>query len=787
MAKVDLHVHSRYSERPSMWFLNKIGAKESYTDPFTLYRLMKERGMDFVTITDHNRIDGAELLVERYPGDCFISVEATTYFPEDGCKAHLLVYGITREQFHKIQMLRENIYHLRDYLVEQNLPHSLAHATYAVNGRLTPDHLEKFLLLFNVFEGINGARLGYFNQQWMDILRRLTPEHLAQLEKKHGIHPVGKEPWIKGLTGGSDDHGGIFLGRTYTEAEAETPVEFLRAIQNRQTMPLGYQNDYKGLVYSIYKITYDHLEEMKIASQKSKNLFVSLSQQIFRPRRSTLKEKLFFFMRKKKRSDVLRDILERTLAGLREREQEDIRVKLDFLYDRITEMSDEFFSRLVKSFEKNIRQGDLMGIIKNLSSSLTGVFLAAPFLSSAKHLYSNRALLVELRKRMNLPLPDKPKKILWFTDTINDLNGVSATLKELGWISYKEQMPLKFVTSLLDHEIDEGIPPNTIYLDFFHAFALPFYDHYTLKLPSLLRALERLTAENPDEIYISTPGPLGLLGILVAKLMNLPIASIYHTDFVREAEKIVEDEGILSLLKQYELWFYSMADEVRFQSQEYFHILKERGIPESKLRFLPKGINTSVFRYLPEVRDVFHHSFGIPEGVNLLYAGRISKDKNVDVLLEIYKKLSEKYENINLIFVGDGPYLKDLKHKAKSYERVFFLGKIRRDALPHVYSASDVFVFPSTTDTFGMVVLEAQACGVPALVTDEGGPKQIILPEETGFVLPVSEVEKWVEKIEYLMRKRKTLEWRYLRQKASQHVQKNYRWEVVLGSIFETV
>ena len=84
MIKIDMHVHSKYSEHPSDWFLQRLGAKESYTEPEHLYRTAKQRGMDYVTITDHNRIDGALLLKEKYPQDVLIGLEATTYFPENG-------------------------------------------------------------------------------------------------------------------------------------------------------------------------------------------------------------------------------------------------------------------------------------------------------------------------------------------------------------------------------------------------------------------------------------------------------------------------------------------------------------------------------------------------------------------------------------------------------------------------------------------------------------------------------------------------------------------------------
>ena len=91
-AKVDLHVHSKYSDRPSEWILRRIGAPESFVEPIELYRIAKSRGMDFVTISDHNCIDGA--LEIAHLADTFISDEVTTYFPEDGCKVHFLVCGI---------------------------------------------------------------------------------------------------------------------------------------------------------------------------------------------------------------------------------------------------------------------------------------------------------------------------------------------------------------------------------------------------------------------------------------------------------------------------------------------------------------------------------------------------------------------------------------------------------------------------------------------------------------------------------------------------------------------
>src|SRR4030043_477174 len=133
MIRADLHAHSKYSEHPSEWFLQRLGAQESYVEPEFIYKTAKSRGMDLVTITDHNRIDGSIILQGLHPEDTFTGVESTVYFPEDGCKVHILVYGLSEDQFSCIQKIRTDIYEMRAFLKQEDLAHAVAHATYAVN------------------------------------------------------------------------------------------------------------------------------------------------------------------------------------------------------------------------------------------------------------------------------------------------------------------------------------------------------------------------------------------------------------------------------------------------------------------------------------------------------------------------------------------------------------------------------------------------------------------------------------------------------------------------------
>ena len=252
---------------------------ESYSDPFLIYDILRKSGMTFFTLTDHNSIDGCLLLKERYGEEVLISTESTVTFPEDGCKIHLLIYGITEGNFAEIQRLRKDIYTLREYLRERDIAHSVAHATYPVQGeKLTVNHLEKLILLFDTFEVINGARNQRDNQAWKDILKRLTPDCIESLIEKHNIMPFGERSWIKGFTGGSDDHAAVFTGITYTEARAADAGNFLEALKRKETEASGRHGDYRSLAYQIYKITYDYSQQN---GNGSRSLMTQLSERLF--------------------------------------------------------------------------------------------------------------------------------------------------------------------------------------------------------------------------------------------------------------------------------------------------------------------------------------------------------------------------------------------------------------------------------------------------------------------------------------------------------------------------
>jgi hypothetical protein len=619
MIRADLHTHSKYSEHPSEWFLQRLGAQESYVEPEFIYKTAKSRGMDLVTITDHNRIEGSIILQRLHPEDTFTGVESTVYFPEDDCKVHILVYGLTESQFNDIQKIRTDIYQMRDFLRQENLAHAVAHATYSVNGKISMEHLEKLMLLFDVFEGINGGREEMHNTVWLKTLSSLTPEHIARLYERYRIEPFSDTPWIKGFTGGSDDHAGLFNGQSYTVAEIDTAdaKDFLNCIKNKDSRPAGRHNDYQSLVFMVYKVAYD-FSKQKNAGKISGTILSQLFNLIFEKQKFGLKDRLKI---KRLKSIAKRDshskiylLLHDLVEELRPDKKLTINEKLDIVHDKIAQIADEFLHSFFHSLTHDLESGDVINIVRNISAVLPGIFLSMPFFSSLSHMHDNRNLLNELNTKFGISSSKKSRSVLWFTDTLVDLNGVSTTLRQLGWLAYNKNLDLKIVTSLREEEMHNSLSPNIVNLPHIYCLKIPDYESYELKIPSILKSLEIIYDLKPDEIYISTPGPIGLLALLASKLLRVKCTGIYHTDFATEVSKIIEDESVSRLLGNVVKWFYDKMDEIGVFKEEYIKQLGDRGFDTSKVRIFNKGIYSALFQPLNTKGGEIDKLNEMPEG-----------------------------------------------------------------------------------------------------------------------------------------------------------------------------
>src|SRR5437763_15709651 len=225
MSKCDLHIHSRYSARSEEWLFRRFDFPDSYSDPEELHRQSLGLGMDYFTITDHDTIEGCLQIMDL--SHSFISEQVTTYFPHDACKLHILVWGISEMQHRDIERIRDNIFDLQRYLQTAQIAHAVAHPLYSANGKLEASHIERLILLFKHFEGINGLRDALLSELVQELFASLTPKKIEEFAERHALEPTHRDPWQKVLVGGSDHHRGKFIASALTETpEADSPEKF---------------------------------------------------------------------------------------------------------------------------------------------------------------------------------------------------------------------------------------------------------------------------------------------------------------------------------------------------------------------------------------------------------------------------------------------------------------------------------------------------------------------------------------------------------------------------------
>lgn len=762
-AKADLHIHSRYSTRAADWVLRRLDFPASYSDPLQSYHHLKEAGMRFVTLTDHNSIEGC-LEIAHLPGVIF-GEEVTASFPEDECRVHILVWGLTETQHREIQAIKENIYDLQKYLAEQSLTHAVAHPFQSPNEKLTPLHFQKLILLFRHFEGINGRYLARLDEAVQYSLKALTPRSIEIFAARTGLMPTHEESWRKYLIGGSDDHGAMSMARAYTETPScESVAEFLAHIREGRCEPKGEGGTPLVMAHGTYNTAYQYAKA-KFAS-KPGTPGIGLIEKAFSrfmegkdPTEFTFAEKLGFLTQGIATGKIfelamvgntslwkelsayftkpeVKAALARETAGVQEPERR------AFLMANliVNQLGFRFFTQFIAQ----LSSAKFIESIQTISPLVPIVALLSPYLHALRQ--PRRQWLQDMTRAVAGAPPEflRNTKRAWFTDTLEDVNGVATTIRKMTSAGVASGYDLTVMTCRSEVS-DHGIPLKNF--EPVGEFALPEYELQRLSFPPVLSILEYLIRGNYSEVIISTPGPLGLVALYAAKTLGLRAVGIYHTDFPQYVRILTDDAFMETLTWDFMHWFYSQLDVVYVNSEDYRKCWVERGIPAEKLKILPRGLDTKLFHLSRRSGD-FWRARGLREGeVGMLFVGRVSKEKNLDTLVAATRRLAEWQTPVRPLFVGDGPYLNEMK---KLLPDAIFTGALRGEELATAYASADFFAFPSTTDTFGNVVLEAQASGLPVIVSDVGGPRDLVSHGKDGFVTKALDVSELAESIRRL-------------------------------------
>jgi glycosyltransferase involved in cell wall biosynthesis len=214
-------------------------------------------------------------------------------------------------------------------------------------------------------------------------------------------------------------------------------------------------------------------------------------------------------------------------------------------------------------------------------------------------------------------------------------------------------------------------------------------------------------------------------------------------------KSLTNDSFLEEVAWNYMVWFYNLMEEVMVPSSSTRSQLVEKGLAPGKVKPLPRWVDSASFS--PEKRDPnLWLRCGLDGGLKFLYVGRLSREKNLELLASAFISLTDAGSEGNLVLVGDGPYRKELEEKLKGYPALF-TGFLSGEELSQAYASADVFVFPSTTDTFGNVVLEAQASGLPVIVSDQGGPRELIRDGMSGFIVKANNEAALAEAMQFFL------------------------------------
>jgi glycosyltransferase involved in cell wall biosynthesis/predicted metal-dependent phosphoesterase TrpH len=690
-SRVDLHCHSRASAVSKLGIQRALGLPECATPPDEVYDLAKRRGMDFVTITDHDTIAGVLELVQR--PDVFISEELTVRFRREPQAVHVLCWGITPADHEWLQEHNGDVEACAEYLHGNGIACALAHPFYAVEAPLTPRHRRRLAQLFPVWETRNGSRA-----------RELNLPAAVYIETHGGTGVAG-----------SDDHAGVDIGRTFTEVPySRAPEELLHHLRSGRAEARGEQGSAAKWAHSAMGLASRVLGHEAARAPRPEQV-LTMVERVMREgdaRRGAIGADLG--------PEDARALLRAWLDA----------VELDFgeaelvAYLQAEDFSHaDLFRRAQRKHERKLQRavddalaaatragGEGVEAGPDGAGAALGLFdaclAAIPYAPAAAFLGREKA---KLSHRDGEPL-----RVALVADAIGGMHGVTHTLDEI-----RERGVPGFEVEVIgtDANVDRRLPAVA-------EVEIPFYPGLRIGVPSLPVVVEALAEGRYDLVHLCSPGPAGVVAALIARIMNVPVVGSYHTELAAYAGLRTGNDGLEAAMRHLLAAFYGHCAVVLSPSPAADASLRALGVDSARVGRWERGVDVSRFDPAKRVDGIF------PGEINVLYAGRLTREKGVDLLADAFLAARERDPRLHLVLAGGGPEEAALSDRLGGHAT--FLGWLEDEDLARAYASADLFVFASRTDTFGQVILEAQASGLPVIAVGEGGPRELIEDGRTG-------------------------------------------------------
>jgi glycosyltransferase involved in cell wall biosynthesis len=382
----------------------------------------------------------------------------------------------------------------------------------------------------------------------------------------------------------------------------------------------------------------------------------------------------------------------------------------------------------------NITGINVAGLLDKLSFPvLVNLVLAGSQIASTRALYSNRRFLTEFSEAIGRAR--HPKRALYLTDTLRDKNGVSNSLSGKLKEIQRRDYPVDF---LICHDSAKSEPHLQVVKPLAQ-FSVPNFGEQLIRIPDLLDIARTFYRGGYDRVVCSTEGPMVLVALFLKYMFNVPVFFFMHTDwldFIRHTTNLDSHERdrirrvMRALYQQFDGVFVLNSDHRKWLTSSQI------GLPGDKVHLTAHHVE----RVRTSAATPIRRSELIPGATDdtpvMFTACRISKEKGVLELPDIYRRAKARIPELRIVIAGCGPAEEELR---KALPDATFLGWVDRERLDRIYAGLDLFVFPSKFDTFGNVVLEAFSHGMPVLAYDTKGPKDIVIDGKNGYLVDTRE------------------------------------------------
>lgn len=796
--RIDIHCHDKNSDVPDELWGRLLRLPETWLETKNLINTLDRNGTDLVTITNHNNARSCwELLEKGY--DVLVGAEFTCHFPGSELSIHVLTYGFTPAQEFKLNKLRHNIFHFTRFTLENDIPTVLPHPLFFYTHKNRPDIsiLEKFAVMFQRFEVLNGQRGYWQNQLTRYWVESLSAEKIEVYAKKHQLNPADfcKDPYTKSLTGGSDDHNGIFAGRTGTLAHipdlqnrlkyAKRSELVLEAIRNGRTAPYGEVGKEEKLTVTFL----DYFSQVAMHMEDPGMLRLLLHK-------GSLQDKILCLgvsnaMQELKRHKYTLTFLKtfhEALSGTKPALLTSLGVTKEFRPSlKVVKEIARTQRKEPDNFLNVIRKG-----IPEIYQSVTDIFFnrLSQHLAPVGQDHFAELTTDELIRKFEIPTQLRAlfgSEKNTSTEDMTALN-ISKMLDELSFpalasaviagASFAASQVIysnrPFLNALADNLNKAQHPQKILWL------TDTFADHNGVS-SALQSTLQEVRKHNyPIDILTCHPTLNSNDHLIVVKPMQqFRVPSLSDQEFnipdIIQIQRIFEQGSYDRIICSTELvmgaislylkkafsvpaYFFMHTDWMEFvqstmhlnehESDRTRRLLRAFYLQfdgmftlnsdhQAWLSSSEVGIDIQqLFLTQHWVDEVFYTKKIAIKQSNLtpvlLYVGRLSEEKGVFDLPKIFSAAKKNIPDIQLWIAGTGPADKQLKIVLPE---ATFLGWIDKIDLPALYGKADLLILPSRFDTFGCVVLEAMTCGLPVAAYNCKGPKDIIEDQVSGYLI----------------------------------------------------